>query len=255
MKEKKDLDIDELIGRMRIPSDEELEAAGRSFDKRLRRSVIRRRFIVGMSSAAAIFVMAFMAFEFMSERNLTVVTETTYMADLNSSIEVPTLILSNGDSLRLQDENSIKSLENTGVKVSADNNAGDDSVYSGKVEYNKLVVPKGYIYSLALSDGTKVCLNAGSTLKYPVEFSGDTRNVELSGEAFFNVVKSETPFEVNVDGSMIRVYGTQFNVKEVSGKVIEAVLVEGEIGFKSPERRKLKSFPERWSLTIYNRGM
>lgn len=56
-------------------------------------------------------------------------------------------------------------------------------------------------------------MNAGSRLKYPEEFVGDLREVELSGEAYFNVTKSGQPFEVNIDGSKIRVYGTRFNVK------------------------------------------
>ena len=65
---------------------------------------------------------------------------------------------------------------------------------------------------LKLSDGTEVILNAGSILRYPVNFAGDKREVELVGEAFFKVAKSDKPFFVRMGENNIRVYGTRFNV-------------------------------------------
>ena len=99
------------------------------------------------------------------------------------------------------------------------------------------------MYNVTLADGTRVMLNAGSRLKYPVEFIGERREVELSGEAFFDVTKSEKPFEVNVSGSKIRVYGTRFNVKTTRLNTLEAVLVEGNIGFQSPNRNEIRITP------------
>lgn len=78
-------------------------------------------------------------------------------------------------------------------------------------------------------------MNAGSRLKYPVEFIGDTRRVELSGEAYFDVTKGSKPFEVHIAGSTVRVYGTRFNVKATRHHTVEAVLVEGKIGFTPGE--------------------
>ena len=82
-----------------------------------------------------------------------------------------------------------------------------------KEEYNKLVTPIGGEYRLTLSDGTKVFLNAASELKYPVEFMGDRRVVDLDGEAYFEVHKdNQRPFVVRTKGAEVCVLGTSFNV-------------------------------------------
>lgn len=65
-----------------------------------------------------------------------------------------------------------------------------DSVVSSDL-YNELVIPRGGEYVLTLADGTLVCLNAGSKLRFPVQFSGITRKVELEGEGYFQVARNE----------------------------------------------------------------
>lgn len=101
-----------------------------------------------------------------------------------------------------------------------------------EVAYNTLITPRGGEYSLILSDGTEVKLNAGSKLKYPVAFTGNTREVILEGEAFFKVAKSGTvPFIVTTNEVHITVYGTMFNVSTYTGeKSVQTTLVEGSVG-------------------------
>jgi ferric-dicitrate binding protein FerR (iron transport regulator) len=100
--------------------------------------------------------------------------------------------------------------------------------------YHTLKVPLGGYYPLLLSDGTKVWLNAGSELKYPVEFSGDVRDVYLHGEAYFEVKKDKIPFVVNLEDSRIEVLGTSFNVNAYKGdENIFATLRSGSIAFYS----------------------
>lgn len=77
---------------------------------------------------------------------------------------------------------------------------------------NKLVVPEGTEYSLQLSDGTNVHLNAGSTLIFPSVFGKNARVVELSGEGYFNVTHSSVPFIVKSKSIDVRVLGTTFNM-------------------------------------------
>jgi ferric-dicitrate binding protein FerR (iron transport regulator) len=85
--------------------------------------------------------------------------------------------------------------------------------------------------NLLLPDGTVVWLNAGSNLTYPPAFNGKTREVELSGEAFFDVAKNpEHPFIVHTASMNIRVLGTSFDVKAYEqDKTTETTLIKGSI--------------------------
>lgn len=97
-------------------------------------------------------------------------------------------------------------------------------------EYNRLITPRGGEYSVVLSDGTKVWLNAESELKYPVHFSGSERKVYLKGEAYFAVTKQEgQAFVVCSDDARITVLGTEFNVRNYNNKAIATTLVKGSV--------------------------
>lgn len=79
--------------------------------------------------------------------------------------------------------------------------------------FNSIHTPNGGRFQVILPDGTKVWLNAASTLKYPQRFNADTRTVELTGEAYFQVKPNKTkPFIVKSAGQEIKVLGTQFNL-------------------------------------------
>ena len=102
-----------------------------------------------------------------------------------------------------------------------------------QVLYNELTVPRGGEYSLVLGDGTRVWLNAGSKLKYPVRFNGSQRRVFLSGEAYFEVEKDENkPFYVVLDDVEVKVYGTSFNVNSHYRGRVQTTLVEGKVGIR-----------------------
>lgn len=90
-------------------------------------------------------------------------------------------------------------------------------------------VPKGAEYSKDMTDGTKVVLNAGAELKYPKNFKGSRREVELKGEAYFEVAHNESkPFVVNTPSGTIEVLGTQFNVDAQAEKTT-VTLQEGSV--------------------------
>jgi ferric-dicitrate binding protein FerR (iron transport regulator) len=79
--------------------------------------------------------------------------------------------------------------------------------------YNTLSIPRGGKYSIVLSDGTKVWLNSASSLRFPAAFANGVRNVALTGEGYFEVVKDACmPFQVSARNIMINVLGTHFNV-------------------------------------------
>ncbi len=99
------------------------------------------------------------------------------------------------------------------------------------VVFNEVLTPFGSRSSLVLADGTKVWLNAGSKLSYPVNFSEASRDVYLEGEAYFDVKKmTKKKFIVHASNININVLGTEFNVTAYPGeKTIQTTLVRGRI--------------------------
>jgi ferric-dicitrate binding protein FerR (iron transport regulator) len=90
--------------------------------------------------------------------------------------------------------------------------------------YQHIVVDANATQDIELSDGTMVCINGGSELKYPLEFAENERKVLLEGEAFFNVQSdSEKPFLIEANGLVVRVIGTSFNIKSY-GLVNDAIV-------------------------------
>ena len=106
-----------------------------------------------------------------------------------------------------------------------------------EIFYHTLNVPYGKRWNLILSDGTKVYLNSGSSLKYPVSFiEGLPRTVFLNGEAFFEVKNNNNNniFEVYSNGVSVEVYGTKFNFKNfIEDDNLNVVLVEGSVQVKN----------------------
>jgi transmembrane sensor len=96
-----------------------------------------------------------------------------------------------------------------GGKVAYDAKSPGDK----NIEYNTLATARGGQYQLVLPDGTKVWLNAASSIRYPTAFNGKERKVELTGEGFFEVMdKKDQPFVVAVGGMDVKVLGTEFDV-------------------------------------------
>jgi transmembrane sensor len=108
------------------------------------------------------------------------------------------------------------------------NNAVDNA---GPVDaFNTVTIPKGSNYQLILSDGTKVWLNTNSSLTYPVAFNGKSREVTLTGEAYFEVVhNSAKPFIVNNALANVTVLGTHFNVKAYPDEKMTTTLLNGSV--------------------------
>jgi ferric-dicitrate binding protein FerR (iron transport regulator) len=104
-----------------------------------------------------------------------------------------------------------------------------------KTLFNEVRVPRGGEFSLVLADGTRVWLNAGSRLRFPVNFAGEERRVTLAGEAYFDVTGDvERPFRVEVGACLVEVLGTEFNlVGYDDDPVIYATLVNGSVSFSN----------------------
>ncbi|MFH7017282.1 FecR family protein [Flavobacterium sp. FlaQc-47] len=147
-----------------------------------------------------------------------------------------TLQLEDGTIQILEKDGTVK-IQNTNGHIVGEQN-GNQLTYnknssSQKLAYNILRIPNGKTFQLQLSDGTTVHLNAGSSLKYPVEFLKDAeRKVFITGEAFLTVSKdAKHPFIVNANNLNVRVLGTQFNVSAYpEDNTTDVVLVEGSVG-------------------------
>lgn len=99
---------------------------------------------------------------------------------------------------------------------------------------NRLTVPVGMDYKVALSDGTEVWLNAATQLEFPFTFAGNTREITINGEAYLKVVKNAAkPFIVHLPHSTVHVLGTEFNVNTYDSGVVKVALVSGAVNLKA----------------------
>lgn len=102
--------------------------------------------------------------------------------------------------------------------------------------YNTISTPRGGQYQVTLSDGTKVWLNAASSIRFPVFFAGNERRVEITGEAYFEVAKNiNKPFKVKTTASEIEVLGTHFNINAYEDEAaVKTTLIEGIVKVSVP---------------------
>lgn len=104
--------------------------------------------------------------------------------------------------------------------------------------------PYGVKTTITLPDGSAVCINSGTNISYPGTF-GDSRNLKLVGEAYFDVQKSKKPFVVSTRFGDVTVHGTSFNVKAYPDEeYFEVTLVEGSVGVrKSNDKQSIRLKP------------
>ena len=109
----------------------------------------------------------------------------------------------------------------------------DNNIKVEKISFHSLKVPYGKRFNIIFSDGSKVYLNSGSSIKYPIKFiPNQVREVFLEGEAFFDVTENKSDlFIVNSNGINVEVYGTRFNVRNYPEDYnSDIVLVQGSVG-------------------------
>lgn len=103
--------------------------------------------------------------------------------------------------------------------------------------YNTMTTPNGRQYQLVLEDGSRVWLNAASSIRYPTAFAGKERKVEITGEVYFEIAplykpdgKTKLPFIVSVNGMNVEVLGTHFNIKAYNDETnTQTTLLEGKV--------------------------
>ena len=154
------------------------------------------------------------------------------------------LTLSDGKKILLDDTQNGVVINQGGIKIHKNSqgiveytlieSANEQSINERKevqTVYNTIQTPVGGKFQLNLADGSKVWLNSASSLRFPVFFSGDTREVELKGEAYFEVSKNEDKkFSVRSGNQTVEVLGTHFNINAYSDEPsITTTLIEGAV--------------------------
>lgn len=157
---------------------------------------------------------------------------------------------SKNGTLRKQGETSILKPENGQLVYESKQSA------IAQPRYNTITTPKGGQYQVVLSDGTKVWLNAASSLRFPLVFSENERKVEMTGEVYFEVAKNaKKPFKVISDGQVIEVLGTHFNVMAYPNeKATKTTLLEGSVKVSKNERSTILE-PGQQAKVGFNNGI
>lgn len=166
-----------------------------------------------------------------------------------------TLTLEDGTTVNLDQTQGIIS-ENSFRVIKKDKNGqityeAGETVDEKEISLNKITVPLGGLFEIVLPDGTHVWLNSASSLSYPSRFSSKERRVELTGEAYFEVVENlKIPFIVTAGDNEISVTGTQFNISAYEDDhVIETTLIEGGVSV-SRNHSELTLGPGEQSVSI-----
>jgi len=147
------------------------------------------------------------------------------------------LVTNTGEEIELKKGTSCQVAEILGVGVIQDSTGVrfvDRGGAEGRMGNNIVVVPEKGEYFVVLSDGTKVWMNSASELEFPNRFVGDSREVKLKGEAYFEVMSDpQQPFCVQVGETRVHVLGTAFNVSAYQDdRQTEVALVRGKVSFK-----------------------
>lgn len=183
----------------------------------LLRFVIPATFLIVMAAAATLFL-----------KSGNSVLPTTYANDIEPGSNKATLTFSTGQVINLSNAKSGITINANGVAYS------DGTVLNTKLDQKgstTLQTPNGGQYYIKLPDGSKVWLNAASTLKFPTTFfTTANRKVDLSGEAYFEVAKDpKHPFIVTTNNQEVEVLGTHFNISGYKGEPIKTTLLEGSV--------------------------
>jgi transmembrane sensor len=147
------------------------------------------------------------------------------------------LTMANGSKITLTDAKNGKLFTQNGIQISKAKDGmleyrfNSDKRSMNNTGDNTITTPRGGQYQIVLSDGTKVWLNAASSLRFPVTFTGNLRKVELTGEAYFEVAKNkDKPFTLNANGTSVQVLGTHFNVSAYADDpAVTTTLLEGSV--------------------------
>ncbi|MBB2149075.1 FecR family protein [Pedobacter gandavensis] len=205
-----------------------------------------------IAAAAAVILVSGMAVYIYSNQNPTVNPEALAAANYGAKSPIlpggnkAILTLANGQEISLDEAGNGKLAEQSGITITKTKDgqlvytvsaaANTNAVKTGM---NTIATPKGGQYQINLPDGTKVWLNAASSLRYPTAFAGEAREVSLTGEAYFEVAQSQPAksFKVATSSQTVEVLGTHFNINAYSDEPsTKTTLLEGAVKVWSKDK-------------------
>ncbi|WP_127126949.1 FecR family protein [Pseudoflavitalea rhizosphaerae] len=201
---------------------------------------IRKRWLVAASVVALLGAGAWIWS--LNSGETTVPPPTANATSIGPGQEGAILTLADGSTILLDSMGNGIVSKQSGVEVVLRNgelNYGKGQP-ANKLSYNSMSTPKGRQFRLQLPDGTKVWLNAASSIRYPVSFAENERRVEIQGEAYFEVAANKSkPFLININNKAeVEVLGTSFNVNAYTDEPqISTTLLNGRIRVSNANTR------------------
>lgn len=188
---------------------------------------MRRILAFSIPAAAAILIGVGIWYSPKEETSLPLVQNRTEQTHIIPGKYKAILITENNESINLGSSPSRLDYQNEQVNIQEE-----------ITPLHRLLVPTGGEYQLILADGTKVWVNAGSELSYPIAFTGDKREVSLKGEAYFEVAHDkQKPFYVHTHNLNVKVTGTSFNVAAYPEETENSItLLEGSVSVLKEEQ-------------------
>lgn len=216
------------------------------------------------SVAATLFIATCTAFYFTQKSSVNTVKQIVVaQAELKPGTEKAILTLADGTVIDLEQAVNGKLENKDGIAVTkaADGklvyDAKNTTLVNGVVSYNTLITPRGGQYKVILPDGSAIWLNAASSLRFPTQFVGGERRVELSGEGYFEIKKNaKQPFIVVSGGQEVTVLGTHFNINAYQeNHIFKTTLLEGAVKISTTEQSFLLAPGQAASLDNSSNGI
>ena len=196
----------------------------------------------GWVAAASVILASIATFLLISQKEKTSPADlTVHQTHIRPGQEGALLTLADGSQVLLDTaKNATIALQGSAI-VKVEAGVLKYEGHGNEVVYNKMSTPKGRQYQVILPDGTQVWLNSASTIRYPTIFTGNEREVEISGEAYLEVTKnSKSPFTVITPKSRVSVLGTSFNINAYPDEEQEkTTLIEGSVKINSGNEQVL----------------
>ena len=225
-----------------LPAIEAKETKSKAF---LMRNLIRY-----VAAACVLIIGLFVALPYLTKDSLTEETDLATV-DYSPAENKAILKLSDGTTLTLDTQHQEVAIAGNSIKYSD----GKELINTDDISSAVISTPRGGYYRVVLPDGTKVQLNAGSSLTYPLTFTGNTREVWATGELYFEVTPDKAkPFVVHTEQQVLRVLGTKFNVNSYAeAKTVKTSLIEGKVQIASPTLKSIVLTPGQQSIVKPNR--